>query len=98
MNNLSDKEKQAVDTLAMELCNEPAMTIEEVQHDPTEDRKKLALYNAAIDALKALCNDGIDDYCAQMDTGNLLERLIKVRMSTFEHMIPWDMIAKGKIK
>lgn len=98
MNNLSDKEKQAVDALARDLCKEPAMMIEPVHQNPAEDRKKLGLYNAAIDALKALMDsNALDDCSANMNTGHLLEQLTHVRMATFEYMVPWDMIATGKV-
>ena len=87
-----------MDALARDLCKAPTITIEPVKQDAAEDRKKLGLYNAAIDALKALMDsNALDDYTANMNTGNLLEQLTQARMTTFEYMVPWDMIASGKV-
>jgi hypothetical protein len=71
----------------------PGMMIEEDQQSKINCRS-LAMHNNAIDALDALIEDGIDDDAAAEKAADLLDRLRQVRMSTFEHMVPWAKIAR----
>ena len=61
------------------------------------ERHSLALYNYAIDALERLMEDGVG-FEIREALENTTACLKEARMNTFEHMIPWAQIARGKAK
>lgn len=94
--DLSEKERRAVDDLAAILCEkpaEPSMLLEEIPPKQIA-RKNLGLFNAAISALGTLI-DVIDDYQVETETNELLDKLRQVRINQFEHLVPWEALAKG---
>ena len=58
------------------------------------ERNSLRLHNEAISALDALIRDGIEDDAATEKAEELLDQLRNVRMNAFEHMVPWEKLAR----
>ena len=92
---LLDEPKQEPEADCRSEAPLPAMELELIK--PTEkedDRRQLGLYNAAIKALDAL-NEEIEDFAVGQHTDELLDMLKQLRINTFEHLVPWDALAKG---